>query len=76
MSEEFYPERTKTGKIKYSWHLKLGRRNEAHDCRIYAMGALEYFATTAWGQEFPNDPLVWSGQDVSFWEWAEKDFPK
>lgn len=72
MSEEFYPEKTKHGKIKWAWHLKLGRRNEAHDCRLYAMGAMEYFATTAWGQEFPNDEFSW----LDFWKWAEKDFPK
>ncbi len=72
MSEERYKETTRTGAIRYVWHLKSGRRNEAHDCRIYAMGALYYFATTAWEDTFPNDEFSWP----DFWEWAEKDFPK
>ena len=72
MSEEFYPEKDKFGKTHYSWHLKLGRRNEVHDCRIYAMGALEHFATTAWEEAFPDDEFNWP----DFWDWVKKGFPK
>jgi len=71
-AEERYKETTRTGAVRHVWHLKSGRRNEAHDCRIYAMGALYYFATAAWEDTFPNDEFSWP----DFWKWAEKRFPK
>ncbi len=75
MAQEFYPEKDKFGRIHYTWHLRYGRRDEAHDCRIYAMGALEHFATTAWEETFPNDEFSWS-EEIGFWRWAEKGFPE
>ena len=72
MAEERYKETTRTGAVRLVWHLKSGRRNEAHDCRIYAMGALYYFATLICEEEFGSETISWS----DFWEWCEKVLPK
>lgn len=39
-AEERVRERTKSGHYRMVWHLQHGRRNEALDARVYALGAL------------------------------------
>lgn len=66
VSEERVPEKTRTGQTRYVWTKPAGRRNEALDCRVYAMGALYVFATMAGGAE--DGSIDWP----IFWEWAKK----
>jgi phage terminase large subunit GpA-like protein len=39
-AEERVRETTRDGKGRMVWHLQHGRRNEALDCRVYALGCL------------------------------------
>lgn len=71
-AEEKFPEKDKFGKTRYAWHLKHGRRNEAHDCRVYAMGALLFYATKKWELMYPDDKFSWP----DFWKWCEDNLEK
>jgi phage terminase large subunit GpA-like protein len=64
-AEEYIPERTRTGQIRHRWHIPHGKRNEAHDCRVYAMGALYLFASMVGEEVFPGEEFTWP----KFWEW-------
>ena len=70
VAEELVIETTKTGQKKYQWHIPHGRRNEAHDCRVYAMGALYVFASLVSEEIFEGEEVPWA----KFWEWIEKYF--
>jgi phage terminase large subunit GpA-like protein len=64
-SEEFVKERTRTGTIKMTWRVIHGRRNEAHDARIYNMAALLVFQGVVADEAF-GEPIT----QQQFWDWA------
>ena len=45
VAEERVSERTRTGQTRYVWKKPEGRRNEALDCRVYALAALYIVAS-------------------------------
>lgn len=64
-AEERVREVTKNGTERYIWK-KIRDRNEAHDCRIYAMGALNVFAADVMGN-MGIEGIDWR----VFWDWVE-----
>ncbi len=65
-SEEFVKTRTRTGGTLMLWRTMHGRRNEAHDCRIYNMAALLVFQALA-----AEEVLKREITSAEFWTWAE-----
>lgn len=66
-SEELVKEKTRTGTVKLRWRTMSGRRNEAHDIRIYNMTALLVYMSIAADEAFAR-PITTD----EFWEWAER----
>lgn len=69
------PERMKNGKIRYQWVLPEGKRNEALDCRAYAMGMVYHLAGEVMEHYFNKDAkdgIEWN----KFWQLLEKRFSK
>jgi len=64
-AEERVKETTRTGAVRYVWKLGSGRRNEALDARVYAMGALYVFASMI-QEEAEAEGVTWP----EFWAWA------
>jgi len=63
-AEERVKEITRAGQERYIWR-KIRTRNEAHDCRVYALGALHVYAhdvTTALGGD---EQIDWG----AFWQY-------
>jgi phage terminase large subunit GpA-like protein len=69
--EEFYKQLTaeslvqsklRSGATKFEWK-KSRERNEALDCRIYALAALYVFASIVQGEMSPDEPIAWE----TFW---------
>lgn len=67
-AEERMKETTRTGKIKYVWHLASGRRNEALDARVYAMGALYVLRWIASEEMELEEEMAW----IEFWDYCEQ----
>ena len=65
LSENRVPETTKGGTTVYRWK-KIHERNEALDCRVYAMGAVYYLAW-AYAQNNNLEYIEW----VQFWDSLE-----
>jgi phage terminase large subunit GpA-like protein len=75
-AEERVRETTRDGKGRMVWHLQHGRRNEALDCRVYALGCL----SVAYGERVREiaeedaaakcDPRNYSWSD--FWDEVEQ----
>jgi phage terminase large subunit GpA-like protein len=66
-AEEAKREVRRSGYVRYRW-VKRYERNEALDCRVYAMGALYVLATDISERAFGVDYIDWP----QFWTWAEK----
>lgn len=66
-AEELVKEKTKTGSVKMTWRVMRGRRNEAHDIRIYNMTALLVYMSIVADEEFDR-PVTMD----EFWQWAER----
>lgn len=64
-AEERVPEKTRTGQRRYVWKIPDGRRNEALDCRVYALGALYVYASEISAQVREDGLVDW----VAFWDW-------
>jgi phage terminase large subunit GpA-like protein len=62
-SEERVKERTRSGAFRYVWKLPGSKRNEALDCRVYAMAALYVLAGEVSDDLSPDEPISWE----SFW---------
>lgn len=62
-AEERSARKDRKGYTHYEWH-KIRERNEALDCRVYAMGALYTLASTVSGAVDGNGLINWS----YFWE--------
>ena len=62
-AEERVKEIMRTGQERYIWR-KHRTRNEAHDCRVYAMGALNVYAFDVM-ESMGAEQIVWS----AFWDW-------
>lgn len=69
-AEQRMKETTRTGVVRYVWHLPSGRRNEALDARVYAMGALYVYAGFVSQEEFGGEQIEWR----AFWSWCEETF--
>lgn len=68
MSEHLKPKRMPNGGTKYSWEpITPGRRNEALDCRVYAMAAL--YVLKAIAMEELEEEIPWS----VFWLWWQEN---
>lgn len=65
-AEERVREITRDGRERYVWR-KIRERNEAHDCRIYAMGALNVYAADVM-ESLGSDQIDWQ----KFWEFISK----
>jgi phage terminase large subunit GpA-like protein len=65
-AEERVAEKTRNGQTRYVWTKPAGRRNEALDCRVYALGALYVLATQAGESE--DGSIDWPG----FWDWVKE----
>lgn len=65
LSENRVPETTKGGTTVYRWK-KIHERNEALDCRVYAMGAVYYLAW-AYAQNNNLEYIEWN----QFWDSLE-----
>lgn len=65
-AEELVPVPQRNGGTKYEWRgiKDRGRRNEALDCRVYAMAALHVFKDLVMGEA--DEPAPWG----AFWAWA------
>ena len=65
-AEELVPERMNNGGTRYVWKpiKDRGKRNEALDCRVYAMAALHVFKDLVMGEA--EEPAPWG----AFWAWA------
>lgn len=68
VAEERVPEVSRTGQKRYVWKMPHGRRNEAHDCRVYALGALYVYASYVAEEFFDGEEIPWS----DFWSWCDK----
>lgn len=66
-AEQRMRETTRTGTTRYVWHLPAGRRNEALDARVYAMGALYIFAQFVCEEVYAGEKIEWK----QFWDWCE-----
>lgn len=66
-AEQRMRETTRTGAVRYIWHLPGGRRNEALDARVYAMGALYVYAKFVCEVEFEGEQIDWK----DFWLWCK-----
>ena len=65
-AEERVPEKNrKTGFVRWVWK-KTRERNEALDCRVYALGALYLLASTLSNQ--PDGSILWT----EFWKYWEE----
>lgn len=63
-------ETTASGTRRYVWR-KTRERNEAHDCRVYALGALYVHAVDISERILGNEEGVeWD----AFWDWAESTY--
>jgi len=67
-AEERMKKTTSTGTFRYVWHLASGRRNEALDARVYAMGALYVLRQFASEDLELEEEMAWS----EFWNRCEK----
>jgi phage terminase large subunit GpA-like protein len=61
-AESLVPSKMKSGATKFEWK-KSRDRNEALDCRVYALAALYVFAAVVQGEISPDEPISWE----SFW---------
>ena len=65
-AEERVTEKTKSGQVRYIWHLPKGRRNEVEDCRVYALGALYLIASMVEEAIGADGGISWN----LFWEYV------
>ena len=61
-AESLHHTKLKSGATKFEWK-KSRERNEALDCRVYALAALYVFASIVQGEISPDEPISWE----SFW---------
>ncbi len=68
-AEERVRETTRDGKGRMVWHLQHGRRNEALDCRVYALGCL----SVAYGERKIEiaDEDAEAKRDAREWTWSD-----
>lgn len=62
-AEKRVPEKLRSGATRWVWKLPGGKRNEALDCRVYAMAALYVLAGQVSDEVSPDSPISWD----SFW---------
>ena len=62
-AEKRVPEKTKYGAKRYVWKNPSGKRNEALDCRVYAMAALYVIASMVQEEVSPDEAISWE----TFW---------
>ena len=60
-------ERSRSGRVRYRW-AKKRERNEALDCRVYALGALYVVASQVCEDQLGLDGIEWS----KFWDFVER----
>ena len=66
-------ERTKAGNLVVRWEKREGfERNEALDCRVYAMAALYRLAAYVCEECFNMERINWP----FFWDYMGKEFKK
>jgi phage terminase large subunit GpA-like protein len=61
-AESLHHVKLKSGATKFEWK-KSRERNEALDCRVYALAALYVFAAIVQGEVSPDEPISWE----TFW---------
>jgi phage terminase large subunit GpA-like protein len=65
-AESLVQTKMKSGAVKFEWK-KSRERNEALDCRVYALAALYVLAAIVQGEVSPDEPIAWE----DFWTLAE-----